>query len=82
MITASCEHCSGEGAPVACIVGSYGLCLECFRRMEARGLLQPLNESDRMTPFNWDDLKRSLDRLQETIDQHFPPVGSLISPKD
>lgn len=45
-IASACEHCSDDGAPVACNVEGYGLCAECKARMDAYGILRPVTEAD------------------------------------
>lgn len=65
-ITASCEHCE-DGAPVACIVGAYGLCAECKARMDARGLLVPVTEAVSVQPVDWDDLKLKMNTFIKAL---------------
>lgn len=68
LVTASCEHCSGDGAPVACIVGAYGLCAECKARMDAYGLLVPVTDAAvSVTPVDWDDLTRKMNEFVKTL---------------
>ena len=67
MMTAACEHVE-EGARVACLVGSYGLCADCKGRLDARVLLVPA-EPEPHRPVDWDELMKKAESFRIQFDK-------------